>query len=292
MIFKNLMHHLDIIRARIRIKRRFRRRLGYSPNLSNPESYCEKVQWLKLNHNANDTNIITRADKYAVRSYVEEKGLGEHLVKLHGCYDTPENIDWQKLPRRFILKLNNASGSKYRWFVKDKSNFSISRFEAEATERMLKKFSHRNGEFHYGKMPPKIIAEEYLEDIHQPFRDYKFYCFHGKVVFLSVEEGKTEGRNIIEYYNINWEKHPVDFFDDYPRPKSSFTRPKNIERMVFIAETLSQGYPHIRVDLYNIDGQIYFGELTYTPESGIIEWKPRSLDFEYGKLMDIRDINH
>ncbi|MCP4126106.1 MAG: hypothetical protein GY753_03475 [Gammaproteobacteria bacterium] len=291
-MLENIVHFLDVIRVRLRIRRRFRRRLGYSPNLKNPQSYCEKVQWLKLNNNANDANIIARADKYLVRNYIEEKGLGEHLVTLYGCYDKPEDIDWQKLPRRFVLKLNNASGSKYRWFVKDKSSFSISRFEAEVKERMFQKFSHRNGEFHYGKIPPKIIAEEYLEDHHGAFKDYKFYCFHGKLAFLSVEEGKTEGHNVIEYYNTEWEKHPVDFFDDYPRPKSSFSRPGNFNQMVLIAETLSQGYPHLRVDLYNVNGQIYFGELTYAPESGIVEWKPRSLDFKYGKLMHIRNITH
>ncbi len=278
--------------ARRKIKRRFRRHLGYTPDLEHPRTYCEKVQWLKLNQQGNDAKIIARADKYLVRNYIKENGLGQHLVKLYGVYERPEEINWQELPHRFVLKLNNASGPKYRWFAKEKSTFSVSKFEVEVRRRLSRKFGRKFGEFHYGKIPPKIIAEEYLEEDGKPIRDYKFYCFHGKCVFLSVEEGAAEGPNVMEYYNVEWEKHPVKFFDDYPRPHSSFSRPANLERMVSVAETLSQGYPHLRVDLYCVNGHVFFGELTYSPESGFIEWDPLSLDFEYGKLIDIKNISH
>ena len=287
-----MMQKLDFILAIFIIKAYSRWCLGYSLNLKNPQSYCEKIQWLKLNDHLNDDKVIARADKYAVRKFIEEKGLTEHLVTLYGCYERPEDIDWEKLPHQFVLKLNNGSGPDYRWFVKNKATFNVSRFEAEARKTMFKKYGYILGEFHYGKIPPKIIAEEYLIDQHHTFKDYKFYCFHGKVEFLSVEEGKTEGHNVIEYYDTKWEKYPVNFFNDYPRPESSFNRPDNLKHMVLIAETLSQGYPHIRVDLYNVNGHIFIGELTYTPESGFVEWKPRSLDFKYGRLMDLRNIDH
>ena len=156
---------------------------------------------------------------------------------------------------------------------------------------MLIKYGHKDGEFQYAKIPLKIIAEEYLEEGSRPIRDYKFYCFDGHVAFLSVEEGKREGCHVRDYYNLKWES-AVDFFNDIPRPNRPFVKPDSFQEMVHIAETLSLGYPHIRVDLYYVNGAIYFGELTYTPESGYTQWKPQSLDFEYGKLMDINNITH
>ncbi len=287
------MYLYDVFRARIRIKKKFVERLGYRPNLRNPESYCEKIQWLKLNHNTFDKRIIERADKYLVRNYLERKKLGQYLVTLYGCWNKPEEIDWDKLPSKFVLKLNNGSGRKYIWFVKDKKDFSVRKFERKVKKRMAVKFGHQLGEFHYGKMPTKIIAEEYLEESSCcPIRDYKFYCFHGKIAFLSVEEGRYEGLHTRDYYNLDWEKSPVDFFNDVAHPHTPYTKPENFQQMVALAETLSIGYPHIRVDLYCVNGTVYFGELTYTSDNGFTQWKPQSLDFEYGKLMNIHDINH
>ncbi len=286
------MHFLDRIKARRRIKRRFRRLLGYSPNFKKPATYCEKIQWLKFNHNTTDKNVISRTDKYAVRQFIQQQGFGQHLVKLFGCWDSPYEIDWQQLPSRFVLKLNNASGPKYCWFVKDKSTLSIPQFEADANKRMFLKFGYRTGEFHYAEIPPKIIAEEYLDDHGKPIKDYKFYCFDGYIAFFSVEEGKAEGLHVRDYYDLNWNRQPVDFYNDVARPKIPFEKPDNFERMIDIARTLSQGYPHVRVDLYNVNGKVYFGELTYTPECGITQWKPLSLDYEYGNLINLDNISN
>ncbi|PLX80001.1 MAG: glycosyltransferase [Desulfuromonas sp.] len=278
---------LKILLARFNIKIRCKRNLGYFPNLKNPQTYCEKVQWLKLNEHLHDENVILKSDKFAVRKFLEGKGLSEHLVKLYGCFNRPDDIDFEELPQRFVLKLNNASGPENRWFVKNKTSFDIARFKEEAKERMLRQYGLRYGEFHYGKIPPKIICEEYLVDPEKSFRDYKFYCFNGRIEFLSVEEGKAEGHNFIEYYDKNYNHYPVNFFNDYQRPATPFNKPDNFNRMVSIAERLSQGYPHVRIDLYNVKGQIYFGEMTYAPESGFIQWKPRSLDLKFGRLIDL-----
>ena len=275
----------------------FYNRFGHPPDLENPITYCEKLQWLKLYEHQYNINVIERADKYLVRKYVEEIGLGEHLVTLYGVYNNPKDIDWQKLPRRFILKLNNGSGPQYRWFVKDKLKFSVSKFEQEAMKmgKLFDKGGHKHdalGEFHYGKIIPKIIAEEYLESEY-PFIDYQFYCFHGKIDFLRVEKGwaqdSVEDTSEMEYYDSNWRKSAVDFVGGNQKTNFSFKKPINFDHMVFIAETLSQNYPHLRVDLYNVNNRIYFGELTYTPGQ-IIRWKPQSLDFEYGKLIDLENM--
>jgi hypothetical protein len=279
-------------RVQKKFKKLFKKVLGYSLNLRNPKTYCEKIQWLKFNHNANDEKVINRADKYAVRKFIESKGFGEHLITLYGNWEQPEQIDWQQLPNRFVLKLNNGSGKKYLWFVKDKSLFSIKKFEAEVKAVMHIKYDIDNCEYHYWKMLPMIIAEEYFEDTQEGILDYKFYCFNGEIAFLSVGQGTIQGAKMVDYYTTDWDKSPVKFFADHSGPKQPYEKPDNFDQMIFIAKTLSKGYPHIRVDLYNIAGKVYFGELTYTPENGMTQWNPKSLDLEYGKLMDIHNISH
>jgi hypothetical protein len=122
--------------------------------------------------------------------------------------------------------------------------------------------------------------------------DYNFYCFHGKVAFLSVEEGRRERSRCIEYFDTDWERLPLACADDPPRPETPFARPRHLKRMVHMAEALSEGYPHVRVDLYYLQDRIYFSELTYTPEAGFIQWQPRKLDYQLGRLMDLGKITH
>ena len=285
----NKLKHMRIKRS---VRRKFKKRLGYTLDLEAPKTYCEKIQWLKFNQIVDDQRIVTRADKYAVRAYVESKGFGEHLVDLYGSWHKPEKVDWQKLPNRFVLKLTNGSGSRYCWFVKDKKLFSRRQFENDARTVRAKKYGLRYGEFHYAKMPSRVIAEEYLEGGAHGIKDYKFYCFHGKVAFFSVEQGKVEGDPVRDYYDIDWSRSSVRFFGDHPRPEQPFTKPANFDRMILMAETLSFGYPHIRVDLYNVDSRVFFGELTYTPENGLTRRDPPSLDLKYGRLMDVNNNRH
>lgn len=286
------MDFLKYLRARINIKRRFKRIVGYKPNLRKPSSYNEKIQWLKLNHLGNDPKAIARADKYAVREFIQSQGYGDTLVKLYGVWDKPEDINFSALPDQFVLKLNHASGQKFIWLVKDKTTFNRQRFIKEAKLRMRKAYGRKYGEFHYTKMPRKIIAEEYLTDNERPLKDYKFYCFHGRVVFFSVEEGKIEGEKYRDYYNPDWSPFRGKFLYDHPQPSKPYTAPENFAAMIEMAENLSQGFPHIRVDLYNIEGKIYFGELTYSSDNGMTAWVPKSLDYEFGKLMHLDDITH
>jgi hypothetical protein len=141
------MNRLKLTLIRWRVRRKFRQRLGYPLNLSDPKTYCEKIQWLKFNHNADDPAVVTRSDKYAVREFVQSRGFGRHLVPLYGSWYKPEDIAWQKLPARFVLKLNNGSGKRYGWFVSDKSEFSITDFAREANKLMAKSMAREWGSF-------------------------------------------------------------------------------------------------------------------------------------------------
>ncbi len=261
------------------------------PNLSNPQSYCEKLQWLKLNYLEHNPLIIQCTDKYMVRDHLANLGLSNLLVNLYGCWDNTGQIHWDALPNEFILKLNNGSGKKYIWHIANKNLANRQQIFQEINSALGTRFGYKHGEFHYLKIPPKIIAEEYLKDNNQSFRDYKFYCFNGKIGFLSIETERKTERHVRDYYDIDLNKHPVQFYGDVNKPSQPFDKPRNFADMIDIAQLLSKGHPHIRVDLYNIDGQIYFGELTFAPECGYIKWDPVELDFEYGKLIDMNMAN-
>jgi hypothetical protein len=176
--------------------------------------------------------------------------------------------------------------------VQDKAVFSIPDFEKEASYRLGYDYGSRYGELHYGKIPRRIVAEELLGGPGETILDFNFYCFHGKVAFVTVEEGRSERSRCIEYFDTDWKRLQFASPDDPPRPETPFARPRHLERMVHMAETLSAGYPHVRVDLYHVQDRIYFSELTYTPDAGFIPWQPRELDYQFGSLMDLDNITH
>lgn len=276
-----------------RMRRKFRKHLGYRLRLKAPRTYCEKIQWLKFNHNHFDLKLIHRADKFAVREFIKQKGFEPILVKLYACFNHPSQINWDALPSSFVVKVNNSSGSKYMWRVKNKNATNFLEISKQLNMRLHGKYGYKNGETHYSLMQPKVIMEEYLQNKDgSEILDYKFYCFHGKLEFFSVEQGKFSGRHMRGYYMKDWKKTPFDFYHDVPRPVKPFEKPKNFEKMIEIAEALSQGFPHIRVDLYNMDGRICFGELTYVPENGLTRWHPASYDLHFGDKMDLTDITH
>ena len=242
---------------------------------------------MKLNYLEHNPLVVQCTDKFMVREYIEKRGLGDTLVKSYGCWNTTEDISWDSLPDKFVLKLNNGSGTKYIWLIPDKNSVDRKTVSQEINNVLRKRYGYKNGEFHYSKIIPKIIAEEYLIDDDGNIKDYKFYCFNGKIAFLSIEQKKQAGVHVRDYYDTEFNASPVKFYDDVKTPAKVFTKPLNFEKMVDVASLLSRGYPHVRVDLYNVGGRIYFGELTFSPECGFTRWNPVELDFEYGKLIDI-----
>ena len=270
-----------------RIRKRFEEVVGYKPNLESPRSYCEKIQWLKLNYLEHNPLVVQCADKYRVRDYLEKQGLGEFLVTLYGCWDAPEEIPWSSLPNRFVLKLNNGSGGKYRWLVPDKNTLDKTAMIRQMKKSMRIKYGYKHGEFYYSKMPTKIMAEELLTENDAPFRDYKFYCFNGAVSFLSIEQNRETNEHVRDYYDTDLNIHPIKFVGDLEPPDEPFEKPENFGQMVDLAKRLSTGYSHLRVDLYNVNGRVYFGELTFSPECGYTPWDPIQLDYEYGERIDL-----
>lgn len=262
------------------------RRQGRELNLSNPRTYNEKVQWSKV---FDSTPIKTRlADKYLVRDWVEERIGSEYLIPLLGAWDSFDEIDFDSLPNRFVLKCNH--GCAYNLIVKDKSKLDMEDARRKITMWMGENFAFKAGlELHYAAIPHKIIAEEFIENVGSgdgDLYDYKFWCFDGKVKYIQfLSERNTNGLKMA-FYDLDWKKQ--EFVYSFPLDTKDMPRPENLDEMIAVAEKLAAGFNHVRVDLYRMDdGKLYFGEMTFTSASGNCNWQPAEWDLKMGELMTL-----
>jgi hypothetical protein len=240
--------------------------VGKPLRLTHPKDLNEKIIWLKLYSDTSRWSEL--ADKYAVRGYIEECGLSEILNDLYAVYNNPNDIDLTKLPQHFVLKLNNGSGTVM--VVNDK--YRINECEVKETFKkwMEIPFGLCSDELHYLQITPMIIAEKYLNEnnsiSHSPI-DYKFYCIDGKAFYVMVCYDRIAGCHAEKViYDIEW-----NFRKDCMRESIAdpcIPKPNNFGEMIAVAERLSKPFPFVRVDLYNINGQIIFGEMTFTPMAG------------------------
>lgn len=278
-----ILRFLRFIPDKPMIRLQYRLKLHRKLNLNNPKRYTEKIQWYKLNYKNSLMPICV--DKYRVREYIKSKHLQDILVNLYAVYDKPEDIEWDKLPERFIIKTTNGSGTNI--ICKDKN--SLNRNDVvKKLHRYFKQSSASAGrEWPYAKVQPKIIVEELLEDSTTKdgaICDYKFLCFNGtpEYVVYDVDRFTEHKRNI---YDTKW--NDLHIASDCPCSKEQYQPPENLEAMLNIAKMLSKDFPAVRVDLYDIGGRIYFGELTFFPWSGYVQFTPDSFDIELGKKFDI-----
>lgn len=253
--------------------------VDYKPDLKNPQTLSEKLQWLKLHYHQ---PLLTQcADKYAVREYVAEKIGEQYLIPLLGVWDKPEDIDFEALPDQFVLKVNWGSGQNI--IVKDKSKLN----KSEVLKKLKKWTRREQNHYYYGfewaykDIQPKIIAEKYIEQLDGQVFDYKFKCFNGEpaAVLLCKDRGE---KVVYEDYDLDWQ--PCQF--EAMSTKGNSAKPENLQEMVALAAKLSVGFPFVRVDFYNIDGQIFFGELTFYPGCGynsyFYEW-----DMKFGQMIKL-----
>lgn len=278
--YRNLPHRLDVYEKELCDW--YKRFTGKTLDLTNPRTYNEKIQWLKL---YDSTPLKTRlADKYLVRDYVKEKIGEEYLIPLLGVWDSFDEIDFDTLPNSFVLKANHGCG--WNIIVKDKHNFDKADAKRKFDAWMNTNFAFVSGfELHYYNIEPKIIAEQYLENGNDDLYDYKVFCFDGKAnsIFF-VTERSTEKR--LSFYDTDWNRLPFAYSNK--RHLSSVPPPKNLKRLIEASEKLSQGFPHVRVDFYVLnDGSIKFGEMTFTHASGTSKWDPPEQDRIYGELIKL-----
>ncbi len=263
-------------------------RLGYVANTDDPRTFNEHIQHRKNRHM--DPRACVIADKYAVRAYVSGLGLGRILNELYDVTDDPETISFQDLTRPYALKTNHGSG-----MVRIVSqNDAAQPDELRALCRKWLKTSYNESsygtEYQYDSIPPKIIIEKFLRNENgSPLLDYKFYCFGGRVEFISVVDN-TEGIPLVSVYDREWAALPFGLYNTATRILHAM--PAVLDEMISCAEKLSGGWDFLRVDLYLINAtRIVFGELTYSPGGGMLRFQPRTHDFIYGqKLAEVMKV--
>lgn len=250
---------------------------GRLPHLCHPKEFNELIMSINLkarkDKKARELRIQC-ADKYAVRQYLVDKGLGNILNECYGVYDSFDVIDFDKLPNQFVLKMTNGSGMNY--ICKDKSQLNIDELRRTVAKWFEKSqnFGLKTAEWHYAEIKPRLIVEKYLSMLGEDMSliDYKWHCFNGKVYHIETicdRDPKTDANNC-DTYDAEWNRTDC-VFPKYHTPRRLLPKPKSFEHMKNIAETLSTDFEYVRVDLYEIDGKVLFGELTFTPV-GCIEY--------------------
>ena len=274
-----ILRMLKFVPDKAMIKLQYRIKLKRKLNLKDPKRYTEKIQWYKLYYR--NPVMMECVDKYGVRKYIEKKGLGNILNQLYQVVDRPEEINFDQLPDKFVIKTTNGSGTNI--LVKDKKTLNIAETKKKLNDFLNMAEASAGREWAYGGTSKKIIVEELLEDNSNKDKgisDYKFLCFNGKPVYVVYDKDRFSDHKR-NFYDVNWNYVKVD--SDCPCFEDSVKKPENYEKMVEIASVLSRDFPAVRVDLYNIEGKIYFGELTFYPWSGYVQYTPDSFDFELGK---------
>ncbi len=267
------------------LERKFEAYMGYKPNLDAPQTFNEKLQWLKL---YDRKPLYTRlVDKYRVREYVKEKIGEQYLIPLLGVWDSPEEIDFDALPERFVLKCNHSSGANALHICKDKSTLDVEAVKAKLAKGMKRDFFLFGREWPYKNVPRKIIAEQFVEDSTSgELRDYKIMCFgsDAKCSFVCSDRFTKRGLHVT-FFDRDWKIMP--FERGFPSRRAGFKKPQNYNEMLRLAEILSENIPFVRVDFYEVDGKVYFGELTFFPGNGMEKFSPEEWDYTLGSWIQL-----
>lgn len=258
-------------------------------NLNNPRTFNEKIQWSKI---YDSRPIKTKlADKFLVRKWVAKKIGQQYLIPLLGVYDSFDEIDFDNLPNQFVIKCNHGAG--YNIVVHDKSKLDLNDAKQKINTWLSEDFAFKNGfELHYSNIKRKIIIERFISNKSgADLNDYKFYCFNGRVKYIQVISERTADNHKVCFYDTHWKKQ--DWWDNN-RHDGDIVKPKQLNKMLKLANKLCQGFNFVRVDLYYLDtDEIYFGEMTFTPSSGTMIWSSETINLYLGELfkLPIREYN-
>lgn len=267
------------------LKWRYRLLMKQTLHLDNPQTFTEKIQWLKLHDRK---PIYTKmADKYEVKEYVAKR-IGElYVIPTLGVWERFDDIDFSQLPAQFVLKSTNGGGGTGVVICKDKKRFDVASAKRQLTKSMNVSADVRQGEWVYKGINPRIIAEKLISDEQTgELKDYKFFCFNGKVRFFKIDFNRFVEHHA-NYYDVTGKLMPFWETICPPSPNTKIELPSNLASMVELAEKLSEGHIFLRVDLYNVNGAIYFGETTFYPNSGFGEFVPECWNFKIGEMLNL-----
>ncbi len=261
------------------LKMQYKAAFGKKLNLNNPATYNEKLQWLKLyDRNPNYTKMV---DKYEVKEHVANLIGEEYIIPTIGVWDNFDDIDFDKLPEKFVLKCTHDSGGIA--ICTDKSTFDIEEAKKLLVPRLKYNMFWHGREWPYKNVKPRFIVEAYMEDSNtKELRDYKYFCFNGepKAIFIAADRQNKEKETTFDFFDIEGKHMAVR--NGHPNAENPPALPGNFEKMKELASKLSKDIPHVRVDFYEVDGKIYFGELTFFHYSGMVPFEPGEWDYTFG----------
>ena len=269
------------------IKLQYKLKLGRRLNLKNPERFTEKLQWYKLYYR----NPVMKdcVNKYTAREFVKRKGLEHILVPLYAHYKWAEDVEWDRLPESFVIKTQHGGGGLNVVIVPDKSKVARDEVVTKlhySAERLSETSGGR--EWAYGGMETGIVVEELLVNRENPaagINDYKIFCYHGHAKYIIVDVDRYIGHKR-NFYDRDWNN--LHIASDCPSSDTEIEKPRNLDEMLRIAEKLSEDFPYVRVDLYHVDGRILFGELTFYPWSGYVQYTPDEWDYTFGDDFELK----
>ena len=272
------------------IRNTYAKRFEQEINLVEPQTFQEKLQWLKLFYRDEDMPVCS--DKYRIREFLEKKGYGWLANEVIGVYTDARDIPFEKLPKKFVAKATHGSGWNLICEDKDKLNWPA---KVKIMNDWLKlNLSVFGREWNYKNIQPRIIVEKHLD--HKPLNDYKYMCFNGEPVFIQLNND-YEGTHYVDFFKIDtWEHFPCTYGPYVFSPTRIVEKPAQHDRMMEIARDLSKQFPFVRVDFYNFDDKIVLGELTFFPGGGLWPFTPREVgkayDLEVGSYLQLPEPNH
>lgn len=267
------------------VRIQWRVKMGYRLDLDHPRTFNEKLQWLKLYNQRPEYSQMV--DKVAAKEYAAEVIGREYVIPTLGVWERPEEIDFDRLPDRFVLKTSHGGGTKGVVICRDKSRFDRRRAVESLAWAMKRDIYRLYREWPYKNVHRCILAEELLEDPSaEDLKDYKFFCFNGKVRFCKVDVDRFIGHRA-NYYDLSWQLQPFGELRFPPLPDRKIDRPEHFDLMVELSEKIAKGIPFVRVDLYSVAGRVYFGETTFFPAAGFGAFQPAEADVTIGRMLEL-----
>lgn len=254
-------------------------------NWENPQSFSEKIQWLKLYGRTPLNKVMS--DKYLVKQYITERIGANYVIPLLGVWERPEDIDFDLLPNQFVLKCNHNSGTGMV-ICKDKTKLDYKKVRKGLAQGLKEDFFWYTREYAYKDIPRCIIAEAYMEDeTTNELRDYKFFCFDGEPKALFIAAGRSKGEHAVTFDFFDMDYNHLPFTNGHPNATIPPEKPKCFEEMKRMAKELSKDMPHVRVDFYEVNGRVYFGEFTFSHWNGLMPFEPEEWDYKFGEWIKL-----
>ena len=267
--------------------------VGKFVDWENPQTFTEKLQWLKIyNRKPEYTQMV---DKYAVKQYVANIIGEEYIIPTLGVWDKPEDIDWDSLPNQFVLKTTHGGGSNGVWICKDKTIFDRRKCIKEIHRSLKADLYWKFREWPYKDVPKRIIAEKFMsesicKDVFPEIADYKFFCFNGEPKYCQVIRNRSTNETI-DFYDMEWNHMPFVGLNPYVTNGAvTVEKPKKLYDMISICKKLAKDIPFSRIDLYLINNEDYFGEVTFYPASGMGNFTPNEWNMKLGQLIDLQGV--